>query len=62
GGGDGGRDEGHEDQDGEQRRADHPQLRAARGADAVDVIGGMRDWAAAGLPVVDARGGNGTVA
>ncbi|MFF7234934.1 rhodanese-like domain-containing protein [Streptomyces collinus] len=37
-------------------------LLAARGADAVDVIGGMRDWAAAGLPVVDARGGNGTVA
>ncbi|MFC9279028.1 rhodanese-like domain-containing protein [Streptomyces collinus] len=38
------------------------ELLAARGADAVDVIGGMRDWAAAGLPVVDARGGNGTVA
>ncbi|MER6468092.1 rhodanese-like domain-containing protein [Streptomyces collinus] len=37
-------------------------LLAARGADAVDVIGGMRAWAAAGLPVVDARGGNGTVA
>ncbi|MET8579923.1 rhodanese-like domain-containing protein [Streptomyces collinus] len=37
-------------------------LLAARGADAADVIGGMRDWAAAGLPVVDARGGNGTVA
>ncbi|MBO4258202.1 rhodanese-like domain-containing protein [Streptomyces griseorubiginosus] len=38
------------------------ELLAARGADAVDVIGGMRDWAAAGLPVVDARGRNGTVA
>ncbi|MEV5797546.1 rhodanese-like domain-containing protein [Streptomyces collinus] len=38
------------------------ELLAARGADAVDVIGGMRDWAGAGLPVVDARGGNGTVA
>ncbi|MFF5187310.1 rhodanese-like domain-containing protein [Streptomyces sp. NPDC000345] len=35
---------------------------AARGSEAVDVVGGMRDWAAAGLPVVDARGGNGTVA
>ncbi|WP_333774245.1 rhodanese-like domain-containing protein [Streptomyces sp. IBSBF 3136] len=38
------------------------ELLAARGADAVDVIGGMRDWAAAGLPVVDERGGDGTVA
>ncbi|TQK51302.1 rhodanese-related sulfurtransferase [Streptomyces sp. SLBN-118] len=38
------------------------ELLAARGAQAVDVIGGMRDWAGAGLPVVDARGGNGTVA
>ncbi|MGW5278056.1 rhodanese-like domain-containing protein [Streptomyces collinus] len=38
------------------------ELLAARGADAVDVIGGMREWAAAGLPVVDGRGGNGTVA
>ncbi|ANP50155.1 rhodanese-related sulfurtransferase [Streptomyces griseochromogenes] len=38
------------------------ELLVARGADAVDVIGGMRDWAGAGLPVVDARGGNGTVA
>jgi rhodanese-related sulfurtransferase len=38
------------------------ELLAERGADAVDVIGGMRDWAAAGLPVVDARGRNGTVA
>ncbi|MFJ9867738.1 rhodanese-like domain-containing protein [Streptomyces sp. NPDC101165] len=37
-------------------------LLAARGAEAVDVIGGMRDWAAVGLPVVDSRGGNGTVA
>ncbi|SOE06869.1 rhodanese-like domain-containing protein [Streptomyces sp. Ag109_G2-15] len=37
-------------------------LLAARGTEAVDVIGGMRDWAAAGLPVVDSRGGNGTVA
>ncbi|MFF4569498.1 rhodanese-like domain-containing protein [Streptomyces sp. NPDC001410] len=37
-------------------------LLAARGAEAVDVIGGMRDWEAAGLPMVDSRGGNGTVA
>ncbi|MER6675218.1 rhodanese-like domain-containing protein [Streptomyces sp. NPDC000983] len=38
------------------------ELLAARGTDAVDVVGGMRDWAAAGLPVVASRGGNGTVA
>ncbi|MBC7270758.1 MAG: rhodanese-like domain-containing protein [Streptomyces sp.] len=38
------------------------EVLAARGARAVDVIGGMRDWAAAGFPVVDAHGGNGTVA
>ncbi|MBK3645416.1 MULTISPECIES: rhodanese-like domain-containing protein [Streptomyces] len=38
------------------------ELLVARGAQAVDVVGGMRDWAAAGLPVVDARGGNGTIA
>lgn len=38
------------------------ELLAARGAEAVDVIGGMRDRAAAGLPVVDAHGGNGSVA
>ncbi|GGI94687.1 sulfurtransferase [Streptomyces brasiliensis] len=38
------------------------ELLVARGADAVDVIGGMRNWSAAGLPVVDSRGGNGTVA
>ncbi|WP_405658176.1 rhodanese-like domain-containing protein [Streptomyces sp. NBC_00079] len=37
------------------------ELLATRGAQAVDVIGGMRDWAGAGLLVVDARGGNGTV-
>ncbi|MFF4656407.1 rhodanese-like domain-containing protein [Streptomyces sp. NPDC001381] len=35
---------------------------AARGSEAVDVVGGMKGWAAAGLPVVDARGGNGVVA
>ncbi|MCL6669196.1 rhodanese-like domain-containing protein [Streptomyces panaciradicis] len=38
------------------------ELLVARGSEAVDVIGGMRDWAAAGLPVVDARGGNGAIA
>ncbi|HEY8986572.1 MAG TPA: rhodanese-like domain-containing protein [Streptomyces sp.] len=38
------------------------ELLVARGAQAVDVIGGMRDWAAAGLPVVDAHGANGTIA
>ncbi|MFI0537485.1 rhodanese-like domain-containing protein [Streptomyces sp. RP5T] len=38
------------------------ELLVARGAQAVDVVGGMRDWAAAGLPVVDTRGQNGTVA
>ncbi|MFJ5775237.1 rhodanese-like domain-containing protein [Streptomyces sp. NPDC093094] len=38
------------------------ELLAARGAEAVDVVGGLRAWAGAGLPVVDARGRNGTVA
>lgn len=38
------------------------ELLVARGSQAVDVIGGMRDWAGAGLPVVDERGRNGTVA
>ncbi|MFF9060325.1 rhodanese-like domain-containing protein [Streptomyces sp. NPDC101213] len=38
------------------------ELLAARGAVAVDVIGGMRSWAEEGLPVVDASGKNGTVA
>ncbi|WP_405953476.1 rhodanese-like domain-containing protein [Streptomyces phaeochromogenes] len=38
------------------------ELLATCGAEAVDVIGGMRDWAGAGLPVVDPQGGNGTVA
>ncbi|GAB2909390.1 rhodanese-like domain-containing protein [Streptomyces heilongjiangensis] len=38
------------------------ELLVARGAQAVDVIGGMSDWARAGLPVVDARGGSGTIA
>ena len=38
------------------------ELLVARGAEAVDVIGGMQDWAGVGLPVVDPQGGNGTVA
>jgi len=38
------------------------ELLVARGSQAVDVIGGMRDWARAGLPVVDGRGQGGTVA
>ncbi|MEV0475271.1 rhodanese-like domain-containing protein [Streptomyces prunicolor] len=44
------------------RSREAAELLATRGADVVDVIGGMRDWAGAGLPVVDARGGNGIVA
>jgi rhodanese-related sulfurtransferase len=35
---------------------------SGNGAEAVDMIGGMRAWAQAGLPVVDARGLPGTVA
>ncbi|MFI7535814.1 rhodanese-like domain-containing protein [Streptosporangium sp. NPDC049376] len=38
------------------------ELLRARGADAVDVKGGMKAWAAAGYPVVDGRGNNGSVA
>jgi len=38
------------------------ELLTAQGADAVDVIGGMRDWARTGLPVVNALGENGTIA
>ncbi|MDN3027144.1 rhodanese-like domain-containing protein [Streptomyces sp. S.PB5] len=37
------------------------ELLVARGSQAVDVIGGMRDWVRVGLPVVDGRGQNGTV-
>ncbi|KAB1139915.1 rhodanese-like domain-containing protein [Streptomyces luteolifulvus] len=36
-------------------------LLAERGVAAVDVIGGMLDWAAGGLPVQDAHGAAGTV-
>ncbi|WP_406432113.1 rhodanese-like domain-containing protein [Streptomyces sp. NBC_00631] len=38
------------------------ELLTARGAKAVDVIGGMLEWAEAGLPVVDSQGLRGTVA
>ncbi|MFE9648324.1 rhodanese-like domain-containing protein [Streptomyces sp. NPDC006365] len=38
------------------------ELLVARGSEAVDVIGGMRERAGSGLPAVDARGRNGTVA
>ncbi|MFI6875556.1 rhodanese-like domain-containing protein [Streptomyces sp. NPDC050400] len=38
------------------------ELLSARGLDAVDVKGGMKAWAAAGHPVVDTRGNNGSVA
>ncbi|MEU0909614.1 rhodanese-like domain-containing protein [Streptomyces althioticus] len=36
-------------------------LLTGRGTDAVDVTGGMRDRADAGLPAVDAHGGGGSV-
>ncbi|MEU6536942.1 rhodanese-like domain-containing protein [Streptomyces sp. NPDC047000] len=38
------------------------ELLAARGADVVDVTGGMHAWARAGLPVVARKGQSGTVA
>ncbi|CAL9615130.1 Sulfurtransferase [Streptomyces sp. enrichment culture] len=38
------------------------KLLAERGAQAVDVEGGMNAWAAAGHPVVDARGNSGQIA
>ncbi|WP_181849046.1 rhodanese-like domain-containing protein [Streptomyces parvulus] len=38
------------------------KLLAERGADAVDVKGGMDAWAAAGYPVVDERGNSGSIA
>lgn len=37
------------------------ELLADRGAPVVDVIGGMWEWAQAGLPVVDEQGKDGTV-
>ncbi|MEU8777351.1 rhodanese-like domain-containing protein [Streptomyces sp. NPDC048606] len=38
------------------------ELLTARGVEAVDVKGGMSAWAAAGLPVLDARGDGGRTA
>ncbi|QNE74317.1 rhodanese-like domain-containing protein [Streptomyces finlayi] len=38
------------------------KLLTERGADAVDVKGGMNAWAAAGFPVVDERGNSGSIA
>ncbi|WP_097869318.1 rhodanese-like domain-containing protein [Streptomyces sp. rh34] len=38
------------------------KLLAERGAEAVDVKGGMIAWAAAGLPVIDERGDGGSIA
>ncbi|MFF9981847.1 rhodanese-like domain-containing protein [Streptomyces erythrochromogenes] len=38
------------------------ELLAGRGAEAVDVTGGMQAWASAGLPVVDERGSSGRIA
>ncbi|WP_371100605.1 rhodanese-like domain-containing protein [Streptomyces sp. PU_AKi4] len=38
------------------------ELLAGRGAQAVDVEGGMNAWAAAGHPVVDERGNSGKIA
>ncbi|MER6445417.1 rhodanese-like domain-containing protein [Streptomyces venezuelae] len=37
-------------------------LLTGRGAEAVDVKGGMNAWASAGLPVVDGRGSSGRIA
>ncbi|WP_326593445.1 rhodanese-like domain-containing protein [Streptomyces sp. NBC_01294] len=38
------------------------RLLTERGAEAVDVTGGMNAWAAAGLPVVDGHGNRGSIA
>ncbi|MFG2231504.1 rhodanese-like domain-containing protein [Streptomyces sp. NPDC048723] len=38
------------------------RLLTERGAEAVDVTGGMNAWAAAGLPVVDSHGNRGSIA
>ncbi|MEU7606651.1 rhodanese-like domain-containing protein [Streptomyces sp. NPDC040724] len=38
------------------------RLLTERGAEAVDVTGGMNAWAAAGLPVVDGHGSRGSIA
>ncbi|MET9887366.1 rhodanese-like domain-containing protein [Streptomyces sp. NPDC006430] len=38
------------------------KILTGRGAEAVDVKGGMHAWSAAGLPVVDERGSSGSIA
>ncbi|MGW1043422.1 rhodanese-like domain-containing protein [Streptomyces sp. NPDC002547] len=38
------------------------ELLAARGVDAVDVQGGMQAWVAAGHPVINEHGNNGSIA
>ena len=38
------------------------RILATRGADAVDVVGGMQTWARSGMPVVDRRGNGGSIA
>ncbi|MGW9135381.1 rhodanese-like domain-containing protein [Streptomyces sp. NPDC055681] len=43
------------------RSQDAVRLLADRGVEAVDVTGGMRDWAEQGLPVQDAHGQAGTL-
>ncbi|MFF2009562.1 rhodanese-like domain-containing protein [Streptomyces sp. NPDC058195] len=45
-----------------QRSQRAAKLLAERGADAVDVKGGMNAWAAAGFPVIDERGNSGSIA
>ncbi|SFY49113.1 rhodanese-like domain-containing protein [Streptomyces sp. F-1] len=45
-----------------QRSQQAAELLAARGARVVDVMGGMRAWAAAGYPVVDGHGNSGSIA
>ncbi|MEW2620461.1 rhodanese-like domain-containing protein [Streptomyces sp. NPDC048106] len=45
-----------------QRSQQAAELLAGHGARAVDVKGGMREWAAAGHPVVDEHGNNGSIA
>ncbi|MDX8053839.1 rhodanese-like domain-containing protein [Lentzea sp. BCCO 10_0798] len=44
------------------RSAIATQILVDRGHTAANVVGGMHAWHQAGLPVVDERGGNGTVA
>ncbi|MGW9028628.1 rhodanese-like domain-containing protein [Streptomyces sp. NPDC055722] len=45
-----------------RRSQDAVELLTARGAEAVDVKGGLKAWAAAGHPLVDERGNSGSIA